>query len=207
MNQTLRDLKHRWFRRQHGCKGSHVRSAPLSARLTGQTPQERPLGWQGAPAEFDFSMITPSFTSTSFYEVARKEVEDAFPKQALICFEDGCKFLGIAVKTARNQRSAGVFPLPVITQTGGRIYFSAITLAEYLACCMAGIEYKRPIVVEAASLSSVRATSQIGAMQKRPGRPTFAEKPPADRARQEFAKRRRLEGEFIALAMQSQNER
>lgn len=151
--------------------------------------------------------ISPSCSQESFYELARKEVEGAFPRQGLIPFAEGCHFLGIPIKTARNQRSAGVFPLPVITQTGGRIYFSAITLAEYLACCMAGIEYKRPIVVEAASLSSVRATSQIGAMQKRPGRPTFAEKPPADRARQEFAKRRRLEGEFIALAMQSQNER
>ena len=150
-------------------------------------------------------MIHPSCSSKSLYEVARKEVEDAFPKQALICFEDGCKFLGITVKTARNQRSAGVFPLPVIAQTGGRIYFSAVVLAEYLACCMAGTEYKRPNVVDAASVSNVRATSQGGATQRRPGRPPFAEKPPADRARQEFAKRRRLEGESAALTMQSRN--
>lgn len=147
------------------------------------------------------SVISPSLSSDPFYSVARKEVENAFPKQALISFADGCKFLNIPLQTARNQRSAGVFPLPVITQTGGRIYFAAVTLAEYLACHFAGVEYQRPALADTRSVFSVNSSRQSDAPKKRPGRPSFAEKPPADHRRQEFVKRRRHEEEYSDLSM------
>ncbi len=151
------------------------------------------------------SVITPSsYSSDSFYSVARKEVEEAFPKQGLISFADGCRFLGIPLQTARNQRSAGDFPLPVITQQPGRrIYFAAVVLAEYLACLLSGVEYQRPALTDTRSPFRPNSSHQSDVSRKRPGRPSFAEKPPADRRRQEFAKRRRQEGEIHASTMQS----